>query len=1155
MAYGYYIIQGMAKRKYSQDQLLGPPPEPQGILGKAASVGLSGIQYAGNLLDTPGAMVRNTIAGQNPLTPLMHPLSGEGRVGGRDLLRSAGLVGKKDTWGNWAAGTALDVALDPTTYLSFGASALTKGGRVAKSIGALDKASDVATAAGRAAGKVGMTQTVGRGAARASTTLRQLLNHGDITTRATRMSDATNAASKMGISLDDVLDQRLGGVANFGVPGFGKATLGASDAGADFMEGIGKAAMSIPGANVVASGLDAGKRVVKGLFHGPSGGKFDKYGQAISEVAHEHLPPGKRRVLQQELDLSKEFVDLHDAYQETIGGGAASTGPKSSGGWGAGDWVRARDRGNYGKVVSFDDANTRVHFTNPHTGATAEMDLSHDQLSPASVNDVPAGERFTGDPAARFLDRLVRYTAESRSVDMAIERLAKGKPIAPEIKSKIEELSKHFVDSKDHAWNQNFEMGGKGGLLEAEDNFQHFPGYQTPRGDTGVADVFRVTPTGHPSVHGREELTRGLYREQVNQLGMDPKYRGNLPTATKNILDDFGDRLGYTTKAGEDISPEKHAEELALHVSGLGKDWVDKSKRLFDNMTIHDWGKYVLAAEKRNASFRAIHEVFSKNVTDAADAVPLAQAFQRAGLDPERAFSFFQKASGLSDEALATAKIPRELVDAASAVVKTYETPEWSNIVTKTLDTVNRYFKPGMILVKPSFWFRNHTSGQFANMVSGYIQNPSDVATYLSSYKKARDLRMAGDAALRDELKVMGVMGADSTLDANAHILGGKGSPVHDPLPPSALDIGASSKEVWSGMAAQPNPTNPVLNALASATSGIRHKAGTWMETNAKANRVVEYQNRVSLYLYLKEKGYSPEAAAKAVNEVHFDYSKGSLAPFERDVMQRVVSFYIFSRFNIPWTIERLMQHPGGGMAQTIKAAGKAHSKDELTPEHISETASIPLGQNSEGAGRYLTGFGLGFEDPASFAVPSLKQNGLEVLSRTSPLIKGPLEYFTGQSFFQKGPHGGRDLEDLDPVIGRTLGNIGQVTGLRNNTSPVKYPGSGIIEHIASNSPFSGLLTGLRTATDPRKGIGTKLTNLTTGFRVSDVSRAAQDKELMNRVSKLERAMGGRSFSISYMPKDKKDELTEQQQRDYTMLKELKRLLNERSKARKAAEK
>jgi len=47
------------------------------------------------------------------------------------LLRGGGFVGKKDTWGNFGAGLAADIALDPLVYLG-GVGLLGKAGKAAK---------------------------------------------------------------------------------------------------------------------------------------------------------------------------------------------------------------------------------------------------------------------------------------------------------------------------------------------------------------------------------------------------------------------------------------------------------------------------------------------------------------------------------------------------------------------------------------------------------------------------------------------------------------------------------------------------------------------------------------------------------------------------------------------------------------------------------------------------------------------------------------------------------------------------------------------------------------------------------------------------------------------------------------------------------------
>lgn len=239
-------------------------------------------------------------------------------------------------------------------------------------------------------------------------------------------------------------------------------------------------------------------------------------------------------------------------------------------------------------------------------------------------------------------------------------------------------------------------------------------------------------------------------------------------------------------------------------------------------------------------------------------------------------------------------------------------------------------------------------------------------------------------------------------------------------------------------------------------------------------------------------------------------------------------------------------------MGQTIQALGRAHKTEDLSPEYLSETASVPLKTLPDGSRRYLTGLGLGFEDPAGFFTPSVKQVGLEALSRTSPLIKAPLEYAFGQSAFQKGPYGGRSLEDLNPPLGQTISNIGQLAGLRDKQGPVKLPGGELFEHVLSNSPLAGVLTSARTLTDPRKNAAAKAINLLSGLHVTDVSPASQDAELLRRAGRVERQLlGARSYSGTFVPKDRQAEFTPKEQEMAAELKALRRLLEERKKQRK----
>ena len=76
-------------------------------------------------------------------------------------------------------------------------------------------------------------------------------------------------------------------------------------------------------------------------------------------------------------------------------------------------------------------------------------------------------------------------------------------------------------------------------------------------------------------------------------------------------------------------------------------------------------------------------------------------------------------------------------------------------------------------------------------------------------------------------------------------------------------------------------------------------------------------------------KGESFEDASKAVRKYLFDYTE--LAPFEQNVMKRILPFYTWSRKNIPLQISSLLKSP-----QKYARYGKAVRafKDPETKKH-----------------------------------------------------------------------------------------------------------------------------------------------------------------------------------------------------------------------------
>lgn len=318
----------------------------------------------------------------------------------------------------------------------------------------------------------------------------------------------------------------------------------------------------------------------------------------------------------------------------------------------------------------------------------------------------------------------------------------------------------------------------------------------------------------------------------------------------------------------------------------------------------------------------------------------------------------------------------------------------------------------------------------------------------------------------------------------------------------------------------------------------------------------VEGMNRISPFVHLLGKGFDPAEAAKMVGEAQVQYSNRFYTPFEQQVMKRLLPFYSFSSRVGPQVLKEVAERPGGGLATAVKAQSRMQTSDTMVPDYVRETASFPLGDMlgkvPEGTDRYLTGLGLMHEDPFSFG-PNVKGAALELASRANPFIKAPLELMTGQSFFQKGPDGGRKLDDMDPLIGRLMANV----GLANPDDPDVLPTW--MEQVAANSPAARALSTARQLTDSRKQWGdtklpgpASLMNVLTGLRITDVSPGAKDaitRELLQREMKDE---GAAAFERIYFRKEDLAKMTPAARESAIKLQALANVLAKRAKERKA---
>lgn len=213
---------------------LDPEETSSGLADLGRSV-IGGVAYAGETLDKPGSALRGLLAG-NPaelanLIPFSDTLgitSSEGWLGGtplqvtddektvygRDLLEKWGLANPNkpglfnsasDAAGD-IGGLALEIGLDPLTYLSFGASAFGKAGKVAKAVGKAPLESVVHPTT--------LALTKGKRTARITETLADRLRGATPEV----MAHADAAAKALGSNLPDLMHQPLGGLFRWGLP-------------------------------------------------------------------------------------------------------------------------------------------------------------------------------------------------------------------------------------------------------------------------------------------------------------------------------------------------------------------------------------------------------------------------------------------------------------------------------------------------------------------------------------------------------------------------------------------------------------------------------------------------------------------------------------------------------------------------------------------------------------------------------------------------------------------------------------------------------------------------------------------------------------------------------------------------------------------------
>lgn len=1033
-------------------------PADEGLLRELGRKTASGLSAVGNALDLPGSMVRDALAGENPFDQWATPLTGENRVGGRELMERAGFLGpnKKGFDFGDVAGFVGEVALDPLSYVSgIGlAKGLSRGGH------ALSKASPAIKNLSRVER---MTTTVGKAAASLP---------GDIVEHAAKHSGFASAADLVAREGHKPVGGLVGVGLPFKAPSFAIGTGATAQKVGAALDNLGKAAR-----------YSAVGRHWAALFSRANRGALSRTGQELAHTATEaeHAAGvGAREAFAPHLEEFAKFADtLPDAAS---------------------------------RLQAHDAFRGAVEDVAPLPQHMAHLQPAVDAVRQANV-DVLAREQAEGLTTQHVDDIFADYQRRMRFF---------------------------------------------------------FPG------DKSKHDFPSLLLSGkHGSQKQRQEILRDLQggTPLINKLTLDPQLSGvahgmKPADMTKQFWNQQEQLVNQAMQAaGVPNQMYEHSRQLAKWLADLDPRHVTENIPVFPHNPVEEAARRVEIGDRAIGMAKAIRESIQQpgNNFDFMQAppgsVPVKDALERAGLDAPATLQLM----GLP----ADAHMPKELAEDIGRVVKSFQRPDEVNAVLKAVDKFTALFKTGVTSLAPAFHVRNRTSGAVQNWMIG--------AFSLRSERDAdRLIRARGAISGLQELggKYAGLSDDAATKQFAHEVFAQKIAPRGQGIGLSELsgttldrnmasDIPGVNPVKFRKIASDARPRNlRELNPMNIAGVATETDVNSLAKAGREAGGYIEAQNRISGYLELRRKGFSPGQAAERINAAHVDYN--SLSAAEREVLRRTFPFYSFQKGMSEFVAKELLDRPGGKMGQTIRAANQ-HDQEGPVPDDVASSLSIPMGQLSDGSQRYLTGTGLMHEavfDPLHVknGLPDVGATVAEIGGKLNPLLKAGIESGTNYSLFQQRP-----LDTLDPAIGRTLSNLGlRDTFPSGRARPVIGPQ---FENAVMNTPISRLISTARTATDKRKREATGglldavpgqvlAMQLLTGLRVSDVPVWKQEAILRDALVEIAKEEGAQTFADTRFTKSA---IAEAEKRGDKALAARMRLLNSaqtdlvnRAKARKA---
>jgi hypothetical protein len=1156
-----------------------PPEEKQTMLRSLAEAGSSGLSTAGYLLDTPGALVRGILAGK----PLSFLGSSDERVTGRDLMRQYGLVGDRDTWGNFAGGLAAEVLLDPLTYMNpfsvLGRGALTPTGKALEASGRLRNAAEAAYE-----GLEPTLQQAARGAAQREAgqgirshlrnlTPRQAIAEADDPLEA--MNRWRQQAERFGVDPNN-LDAPAARLMDVRIPGtnigFSTDFLGQEfgDAVAGGLDTLGEASKRNPYTAPIVNRAYA-------LFQGPSGDALNpdvqwdsRIAKAAADRANEaqellrtgqlrramganaedaaeamraagaagvptFIPEGLRRF--QSTDLQRALVDYAESPQLQ---GPTLTGMplgKTSGDTVA-DWVLEN-------VPEFRDMRD-LYVTSPRLAAEAAEQ---------------AGLRlptWQGDSGTEFFPRQLKWWQRILDPDRpnAVGRVEKPWAGGSKILETTDNFGRTRQDYTDIPGGQRTFRMLTGNVIDPATGARTFD-----------SAAFQQSLINADQLPARDLLDQAFdaigvqrpFRRELDELQMSPEFLAADPDRQAELLQPVT------------ASMQSRQDQLVNLLRGSDLQFAQNNTGIFDtpgwtNLRRYEQGQNRILANTDRITRRlqdAVQPVGAAGLQDGM--VQLTDAANRLGYDANNFRQMWQQRFNGDVTNLA---VPERLVEDLRSIASPSRLGEAERGVVNALDQFTNAFKVGA-LASPSFHTRNTYSGA-VNAATFNAFNPLDWWAALQASRGnydalARRLEQApGFAGLTPAQRV-----AQYQDLTGAHRIGG--GTIFDDI------SGLPEQEIrgtWLGAGNGPSVGQAFYDSerswpeFANDFFGLRGVGVTQRPLKRNTNPLLVLNDAVGsasedalrggVFLNQLRKGVDPGAAADVVRMSQVDYSPQAFSSFERNWAKRVLPFYSFQKGILPSIFNNLLYRPGGLQGQAIRAVtrGTQPTEENFIPEHLRRSASIPLpdalGPKNSDLQRYLTRIDFPWESFFNLFTPgvgatassrlanTLQETGSNLLGQTNPLIKAPIEYITNRQLYS-----GRDMSDLYSVLERDFGEFGRP-----------------LEQAAVNFlPFGSRAVGLyRQLTDDRLSPAERYLktgfNFVSGSGVTDISaeRAKQQaaRKMLNDL--LSTTPGVRTYENITVPEDVLRTMPAEQRQMYLLYKVIQAEAAKRARDKKKAQ-